>query len=256
VVLSLLRNSIIRFLRDHPVSTTPDILTFEAIHDLVKRVEKAGYTDRHGIHRTLVPSTPRGNLWDLARCIYVRRAQFAPGVVLSDLEVALSDPDFDGLRGKAWGLLLSHAFIDRYVAAVNRRAVQQQAAADKAKQRLEFGHAHINTGIPAERCEAAYYLLQSRPDLAIPVLVELLVDLEVRQKAAAVLDEWGRDIINRPSTSLTPADGGLVETVLTAAKAVLGDSVNPPGRNSYCWVDLQSLVIGLGVLVSRHPGPE
>ena len=76
--LSLLRTSIIRFRRDHPVSTTPDALTFEAVHDLVKRVEAAGYTDRYGIHRNLVPSTPRGSLWALARCIYVRRAGSHP----------------------------------------------------------------------------------------------------------------------------------------------------------------------------------
>ena len=103
------------------MSTTPDTLTFETIHDLVKHIEKAGYTDRHGIHRKLAPSTPRGSLWVLAKTIYVRRAKFAPGVVLSDLEAALSDPDFEDLRGKAWGLLLSHAFIDRYITAVNRR---------------------------------------------------------------------------------------------------------------------------------------
>ena len=170
------------------MSTTPDTLTFETIHDLVKRVEQTGYTDRAGVHHTLVPSTPRGSLWALAKAIYVRRAKFVPGVVLSDLEVALSDPDFEGLTGKAWGLLPSHAFIDRYIAAVNRRAVQHQAREDKARQQLEFGFAHINTGIPAERCEAAYYLLQLHPGLAIPVLVELLANLEVREKAAAALD--------------------------------------------------------------------
>jgi hypothetical protein len=186
----------------------------------------------------------------------VRRDQFAPGVVLSDLEAALSDPDFDGLHGKAWGMLLSHGFIGRYITAVNRRAVQQQAAEDKARRQLEFGFAHIDTGTPMERCEAAYYLLQSRPDLAIPVLVELLANLEVRAKAAAVLSVWKADVINRPGDKMTQTDWGLVETVLTASKAVLGDQVNPPGRNSYCWVDLTSLVIGLETLVKHRPGPD
>ena len=68
------------------------------------------------------PVDPRGSLLSMARRIAVRCARFSDGVVLEDLEAALSDPDFDGLRGKSWGMLLSHGFIDRYVAAVNRRA--------------------------------------------------------------------------------------------------------------------------------------
>ena len=235
------------------MSTTPDALTFEAVHDLVKRVEAAGYTDRYGIHRNLVPSTPRGSLWALARRIYVHRARFAPGVVLSDLEVAISDPDFDGLHGKVWGLLLSHAFIGRYITAVNKRAQQQQARADEARRRLEFGFANLDAADPTERCKAAHYLLQSRQDLAIPVLVELLADPNVREKVAAVLDWWKSDVINRPRDQISQTDWALVDAVLVAAKAVLDDLVNPPTRNSYCWVDLTSLVIGLGVLV-KQPG--
>ena len=237
-------------------SGRPDGLTFEAVHDLVKRVEKTGYTDRHGIHRTLVPSTPRGDLWLLARCIYVRRDRFAPGVVLSDLEVALSDPDFDGLHGKAWGLLLSHAFIDRYIAAVNRRAVQQQAREDEARQQLEFGFANLGSADPTERCKAAHYLLRSHPDIAVPVLVELLANPEIRDKAAAMLDEWQSDVINRPRDRISQTDWALVDAVLVAVKAVLDDPVNPPGRNSYCWVDLQSLVISLETMLPRRQDPE
>jgi hypothetical protein len=123
------------------VSTTPDALTFEAIRDLIKRVEREGYTDRYGAHRKLVPSTPRGSVWELTKAIYSRRAKFAPGVVLSDLETALSDPDFDGLHGKAWGLLLSHAFIDRYITAVNRRALRQQERADQG-----YGNDSVRNG--------------------------------------------------------------------------------------------------------------
>jgi hypothetical protein len=99
-----------------------DALTFAAIHDPIKCVEREGYTDRHGTRRKLVPSTPRGSLWDLAKTLYVRRAKFAPGVVLSDLGAALSSPDFDGLHGKGWGLLLSRAFIGRNVEAQQRVA--------------------------------------------------------------------------------------------------------------------------------------
>jgi hypothetical protein len=226
----------------------PDGLTFEAIHDLVKRVEREGYTDRYGVRRKLVPSTPRGSLWALARRIYARREQFAPGVVISDLEVAISNPDFDGLHGKAWGLLLSHAFIGRFIAAVNRRAVRQQAVEDAARRRLEFGFTHLDAGDPTERCRAAYYLLQSRPDLAVPVLIELLrvTSPEVKAQAASVLAEWGRDVVNRPIDRVSTVDRELVAAVLVAAKAVLNDAVNPPARNSYCWSDLTSLVIGLG----------
>jgi hypothetical protein len=115
----------VEYQADLPAGLTP-----AAIYGLLKRIEKAGYTDRQGRHRTLVPSSPRGSLLALARRLSARREQFAPGVVLSDLEAALSDPDFDGLRGKSLGLLLSHGFICRYVSAVNRRAVLRSSIPD------------------------------------------------------------------------------------------------------------------------------
>ena len=55
---------------------------------------------------------------------------------------------------------------------------------------------------------------------------------------------------------MTPADWELVAAVLAAARAVLDDQANPPARNSYCWIDLQSLVIGLKVLAKHRPGPD